>query len=90
MTFNARAAVKLMESLQGVVDGIREMPEMQPMVQHVLTPIMGGNLYTRRWTRVKGAPKRTVSAARRKQMSIAAKKRWAAVKRAGKTRLGDK
>ena len=82
MAFNAKAAVTLMEDLRIIATRLQEFPQMQPIAQEILLPVLNGKQERR-----VGTPHHTISAARRKAMSLAARKRWAKAKKMGKRSL---
>ena len=67
-------------------------PALKPVADELLT--MPGPLPQLGTVTTEARParraRRPISAARRKQMSLTAKRRWAAVKKAGKSSLGKK
>jgi hypothetical protein len=92
MSFDPRVAIQVMEQVSRLQTQLQAMPQLIPLVQEMLVPSSASRTSRSVFVkpvRVTGHPRRVVSMARRKQMSLAAKKRWAAVKRAGKTSLRE-
>jgi len=81
--FDAKQALRLIDELRVSAETLAQMPEVIPIARE----IFGSVFKTNEQTRKLNAP-RTMSAARRKQLSIAAKKRWRVAKRAGKNTIG--
>ena len=71
--FDVPRALKIVNELQGYVQEVRDtMPEMMPLVQQVLAPLMNGHGAPL----MQGKPKKTISPETRAKMRAAAAKRW--------------
>ena len=70
--FDVPRALKIVNELQTYVQEVQDtMPEMMPLVQQVLAPLMNGQQPL-----MQGKPKKHISEATRAKMRAAAAKRW--------------
>ena len=71
--FDVPRALKIVNELQGYVQEVRDtMPQMMPLVQEVLKPLMNGH----QEQPMQGKPRKHISEATRAKMRAAAAKRW--------------
>ena len=71
--FDVPRALKIVNELQTYVQEVQAtMPEMMPLVQQVLAPLMNGH----KERPMTGKPKKHISEATRAKMRAAAAKRW--------------
>src|SRR5688572_23196770 len=99
MALMKRQVEAAVETLESAAKMLQKLPELVPAARWMLAPLLGISNGSTRHTRsqvstrshvAEDKPKRRISAARRKQLSLAAKKRWAVAKRAGKNTIGGK
>lgn len=94
---NPKEATRIVNDMGEMATRIQLHPELRPVAQWILGPVLNGAL--KATTRRKRAParmgssgpgsrKRSISAARRKELSRQAKARWAKAKKAGKNSIG--
>ena len=70
--FDVPRALKIVNELQTYVQEVQDtMPEMMPLVQQVLAPLMNGHQPL-----MQGKPEKQISEATRAKMRAAAAKRW--------------
>jgi len=77
MAFEAKAALSLMQDLQGMVERLQTMPEMQPIAREILRPILNGAFRNSEQTGKSNIGRR-LSEETRAKMRAAAQKRWGA------------
>lgn len=82
--FDTKTALAGIQHLEDAARMLRDIPELIPVAQRMLEPIFNnGHARVEEQPERASPRKRTMSAAARKRLSIAAKKRWA-LRRKGK------
>jgi len=86
MSSETQRVLAAIQQVTEVVEILQDLPELWPLAQKMLAPIMAAT------PSVPGKPQRIgsrrMTAARRKRLSVLAKKRWAKAKKAGKNTIG--
>ena len=84
MSFNPKDVIQLLEMVEELKTRLQLMPQLQPLVKEMLNGAPGRSMGV-----TVGATSRHISMARRKQMGVMMRKRWALAKKSGKT-IGGK
>ncbi len=95
MAIDVKRVVGLVARLEDVVAQLEALPQILPLAREILAPVFSGSSSdVSRPHKASRSPQRMASGgsplsdARRKQLSLQAKRRWRAAKKAGKNTIG--